>query len=108
MLKSLPQNTRSEFFAALEGVKQEVESAAKVTATKSHNASAIIFASISEAVEEKLDALNETLGAILTYKTSAKFSYFYLRRSHAGQWMINLLRVIYLMEAFGSQRDMGT
>ena len=65
MLKSLPQNTRSEFFAALEGVKQEVESAAKVTATKSHNASAIIFASISEAVEEKLDALNETLGAML-------------------------------------------
>ena len=52
---------RSEFFSALEGVKLEVASAARATATKTHNASKIIFASISEAVEEKLDALNETL-----------------------------------------------
>ena len=34
---------------------------------------------------------------------------FYLRRSHAGQMMINLLLVAnHLTEAFGSQRDMGT
>ena len=32
----------------------------------------------------------------------------YLRRSHAGQWIINLLRLIDLMEDFGSQRDMET
>ena len=43
-------------------MKLEVASAARATATKTtHNASRIIFASISEAVEEKLDALNETL-----------------------------------------------
>lgn len=55
------QVTRSDFFTALEGVKQEVTSA-KFTATKTaHDNSKIIFASISEAVEEKLDALNETL-----------------------------------------------
>ena len=57
----LRQNTRSDFFAALESVKQEVASAAMVSATKTHNASKIIFATISEAVEDKLDALNETL-----------------------------------------------
>ena len=57
----LLQNMRSEFFSALEGVKLEVASAARATATKTRNASKIIFASISEAVEDKLDALNETL-----------------------------------------------
>ena len=37
---------------------------------------------------------------------------FYLRRSHAGQWMINLLvavrRFNHLMEAFRGQRSMAT
>ena len=33
---------------------------------------------------------------------------FYLRRSHAGQWMINLLCVICLMEAFRGQISMAT
>ena len=55
------QNMRSEFLAALEGVKREVTSAAQVTASKRHNASKIIFATISEAVDEKLFSLNETL-----------------------------------------------
>ena len=89
-------------------MKQEVASAVKVTATKTHNASKIIFASISEAVEEKLDALNETLVDAFKKDNPDLWAELAGVRANFSQKLVELRGDTYLTSALGGGRDKGT
>ena len=89
-------------------MKQEVASAVKVTASKTHNASKIIFASISEAVEEKLDALNETLVDAFKKDNPDLWAELAGVRANFSQKLIELRDHTYMISALGGGRDKGT